>query len=86
MMFAENGSPRVLFSGTWEKFPSRDNWDRIEYMSIPPSSYQGDSLLVQPGEKAKIHWHLESIASTNTDQSVVLDLTVTRGARTEIIT
>ena len=41
MTFAENGSPRVLFSGTWEKFPSRDNWDRIEYISIPPSSYQG---------------------------------------------
>lgn len=84
--FMENGSQRAQISGTWEKFPSRDSWDRIEYISIPPSPYQGDALLVDPGEKAKIHWHMESVTSADTDQSVVLDLTVTTGAGTELIT
>ncbi len=83
--FMENGSPRAQLSGTWEKFPSRHSWDRIEYISIPPSAYQGDSLLVDPGEKAKLHWHMESVTSANTDQSVALDLTVTTGAGTETI-
>ena len=86
MTFTENGIPRAQFSGTWEKFPSRFSWDRIEYISIPPSPYQGEPLLVYPGEKAKIHWHLEGIASTDTNQSVSLTLTVETGARTETIT
>ena len=86
MRFTENGSPRAQISGTWEKFPSRYSWDRIEYISIPPSLYQGEPLLVHPGEKAKIHWHLERITSADTNQSVALDLTVTIGVRTETIT
>ena len=85
MTFTENGSARAKFSGTWEKFPSRYSWDRIEYISIPPSQYQGEPLLMQPEEKAKIHWHLEPINSTETIQSVALDLTVTIGVRTETI-
>ena len=85
MSFTENGSPRAITSGTWEKFPSRHSWDRIEQIFLG-SSYQGESLFVQPGEKAKIHWHLERITSTDTNQSVALDLTVTTGARTETIT
>jgi len=83
--FTENGSPRAITSGTWEKFPSRYSWDRIEQIFLL-SSYQGEPLIVQPGEKAKIHWHLERITSTDTNQSVALDLTVTTGARTETIT
>ena len=86
MTFTENGSPRAQFSGTLEKFPSRMSWDRIEYISIPPSSYQGEPLLVRPGEKAKLHWHLERITSTDTIQSVALVLTITTGVRTETIT
>ena len=85
MSFTENGSPRAITSGTWEKFPFRHSWDRIEQIFLL-SSYQGEPLLVQPGEKAKIHWHLERITSTDTNQSVALDLTVTTGARTETIT
>jgi hypothetical protein len=83
--FTENGSPRTLTSGTWEKFPSRYSWDRIEQIFLL-HSYQGEPLLVQPGEKAKIHWHLERITSTDTNQSVALDLTVMIGTRTETIT
>ena len=84
--FTENGVPRAQISGTWEKFPSRYSWDRIEYISIPPSLYTGEPLLVYPGEKAKIHWHLEGIASTDTNQSVALVLAVETGVGTETIT
>jgi hypothetical protein len=73
MTFTESGRIRAQSSGTWEKYPSRFSWDRIEYISIPPSSYNGEPLLVQPGEKARIHWHLESVTSAVTDQSVALD-------------
>ena len=83
--FTENGSPRAITSSTWEKFPSRHSWNRIEQIFLG-SSYQGEPLFVQPGEKAKIHWHLERITSTDTNQSVALDLTVATGARTETIT
>ena len=83
--FTENGSPRALTSGTWEKFPSRYSWDRIEQIFLL-HSYQGEPLFVHPGEKAKIHWHLERITSIDTNQSVVLDLTVATGTRTETIT
>ena len=84
MSFTENGSPRAIISGTWEKFPSRYSRDRIEQIFLL-NSYRGEPLLVQPGEKAKIHWHLEPITSTDTNQSVSLDLTVATGARTETI-
>lgn len=84
--FTENGSTRAQFSGTWEKFPSRYSWERIEYISIPPSPYQGESLVVHPGEKAKIHWHLERIISTDTIQSATLELMVSSGAGVHTIT
>ena len=83
--FTESGNVRTKISGTWEKFPSRASWERIEYISIPPSPYQGQSLLAQPGEKAKIHWHLDRITSTETNQSATLDLTVRTGHGTETI-
>ena len=41
MTFMENGTLRAQFSGTWEKFPSRYSWDRIEYIAIPPSLPRG---------------------------------------------
>ena len=85
MAFTENGRLRAQFSGTWEKFPSRDSWDRIEYISFLPSPYGGEKLLVYPGEKAKIHCHLEQIASIDTSQSVALDLTVRTGGGTQRI-
>ncbi|HJN86398.1 MAG TPA: hypothetical protein QGI03_04495, partial [Dehalococcoidia bacterium] len=43
-------------------------------------------MLLRPGEKAKIHWHLESVTSAVTNQSIALDLTVITGARTDTIT
>lgn len=86
MTFLENGKLLAKISGTWEKFGSRNSWDRIEYIMIPPSSYDDAPLLVYPGEKAKIHWHVDPIASADSAQSVVLDLTFAIGTHTEKIT
>ena len=83
--FTENGKPLAQLSGIWEKFPSQYSWDRIEIIQIPPSPYRGEPLLVHPGEKAKLHWHQESVASSDTNQSLGLELTVTTGVLTEII-
>lgn len=83
--FSDGGTPRGQYSGTWEKFPSKSSWDRTEYISIPPSPYQGEPLLVHPGEKVKIHWHLGESTSTDANQTVAVNLTVTAGSRTESI-
>ena len=83
--FTEGGDSRAQISGAWEKFPSRYSWERIEYISFPPSPYQGEPLIVHPGEKARFHWHLAQVADKDTDQSVALDITVSTGAGTQII-
>lgn len=46
-------------SGTWEKFPSRQSWDRIEYININKPHYQGQSLDLARGQKGKLHWHIQ---------------------------
>ncbi len=86
IVFTEGGVIRERFSGAWEKFPSRSSWDRIEYIQIPPSPFGGESLLVNPGEKAKLHWHMDAVSADNTSQSVAVDLTVVTKAGTERIT
>lgn len=83
--FTENGRPLAQHSGTWEKFPSRSSWDRIEYIQIPPSPYSGEALVAQPDEKVKLHWHMEGVASTDTHQEVALGLMITTGAGTQMI-
>ena len=83
--FTENGVPRLPLSGTWEKFPSRSSWERSEYISIPPSPYQGESLVLLSGEKAKLHWHMEGVSSTETGQVVSIELEVTTGTGAQTI-
>ncbi len=46
-------------SGTWEKFPSFDSWERMEYLNISPQYYKGEKLLLSPGQKGKLHWHMQ---------------------------
>lgn len=46
-------------SGTWEKFPSLQSWDKIEYLNISPRYYKGEQLLLTPGQKGKLHWHIQ---------------------------
>ena len=79
--FVENGIVRSQTSGTWEKFPTLASWDRIEYLQIPPSSYGGEPLLADAGEKIKLHWHMDGVASPDTAQTVTLELTVVMDGR-----
>ncbi|MDA0263506.1 MAG: hypothetical protein O3A93_05110 [Chloroflexi bacterium] len=74
--FVEGGAARAQTSGTWERFPSRVRWDRNEYISIPPSRYEGEPLRLLPGEKAKLQWYLEGVSGIDAGQSVAIDLTV----------
>lgn len=46
-------------SGTWEKFPSKTSWDKIEYLSISSQYYKGELLSLTPGQKGKLHWHIQ---------------------------
>ena len=46
-------------SGTWEKFPSKTSWDRIEYINISSQYYKGELLSLTPGQKGKLHWHMQ---------------------------
>lgn len=57
MKFLLDGKSYSQYSGTWEKFSSRTSWERIEYINIDPSHYKNEPLILQPGQKAKIHYH-----------------------------
>lgn len=57
MKFLLDGKSYSQYSGTWEKFSSRTSWERIEYVNIDPSHYKNEPLILQPGQKAKIHYH-----------------------------
>jgi hypothetical protein len=83
--FMEGGVAKSQSSGTWEKFPSAASWDRIESIQIPTSSPAGELLLVLPGEKAKLHWHMDGITAIDTSQLVTFDLTIVTAGRTERI-
>lgn len=46
-------------SGTWEKFPSKQSWNKIEYLNISPQYYKSEPLILTPGQKGKLHWHIQ---------------------------
>lgn len=46
-------------SGTWEKFPSKTSWERIEYLNISPQYYKNEPLILTSGQKGKLHWHIQ---------------------------
>lgn len=70
-------------SGTWEKFPRKDNHERIEYINISPQYYQGQPLALAPGQKGKLHWHIQ-FGSTPLDgkQTVKVKLTLLKDGQT----
>ncbi|TSC88329.1 MAG: hypothetical protein G01um10147_234 [Microgenomates group bacterium Gr01-1014_7] len=70
-------------SGTWEKFPAKDSWEKIEYIMISPQYYKGEQLLLTPGQKGKLHWHMQ-FGSQPLDgkQTVNLKLTLLKGSET----
>lgn len=68
-------------SGTWEKFPSRNSWEKTDYVNISPAHYKGEPLVLTRGEKGKIHHHIEAshdIPSAK-DQLVKINLIYTLG-------
>lgn len=74
-----DGVKLVEKSGTWEKFPSRTSWEKTQYVNISPAYYKGESLILNPGEKGKIHHHIEAgkdIPSAK-DQKVQINLVYT---------
>jgi hypothetical protein len=70
-------------SGTWEKFPSKTSWEKIEYLNISPQYYKGEPLILEPGQKGKLHWHI-NFGSQPLDgkQTVQLKLTFLKGNET----
>lgn len=59
LTYAVEGKTYPHKSGTWEKFPSLQSWDRIEYINISKPYYQGQPLVLARGEKGKLHWHIQ---------------------------
>lgn len=75
--FTNNTVQTSIYSGTWEKFPSRLNWNRTEYIDIGKGEYAQKALTLQPKEKGKIHYHLTyKNAFSATNQSARVSLTV----------
>ena len=59
MKFILGGKTYEQYSGTWEKFPSKQSWERMEQVNIKPLYYQGQPLILEPGQKGKLHWHYQ---------------------------
>lgn len=69
--------------GTWEKFPSRQSWDRIEYLNISPQYYKSERMVLAPGQKGKLHWHINfGPKPLNGKQTVNVKLTLLKGSET----
>lgn len=70
-------------SGTWEKFPRKDNHERIEYLNIGANYYKGEKLLLTPGQKGKLHWHIQ-FGSQPLDgkQTITVKLTLQKDGQT----
>lgn len=70
-------------SGTWEKFPSKQSWDKIEYLNISPQYYKSEPLILTPGQKGKLHWHI-NFGSNRLDgkQTVTVKITLLKGNET----
>ena len=85
MIFFVGETSYNIYSGTWEKFPSRNSWDRIEQINIG-QGYSGEPLILEPGQKGKIHYHYEfDISAEDPNQRVQIDLTYTLNGETKII-
>lgn len=58
LVYSVDGKTYPHKSGTWEKFPSEQSWDRMEYINISPQYYKSEPLILTPGQKGKLHWHI----------------------------
>ncbi len=86
MKFIAGGKTYTQYSGTWEKFPSRASWDRIEYTNIQPNYYKGEPLIIQPGQKGKIHYHYQFGGDISQQQQAVkINIVYNHGGKEESI-
>lgn len=70
-------------SGTWEKFSSKQSWDKIEYLNISPQYYKSEPLILEPGQKGKLHWHIQFGPNPlDGNQAVKVKLTLLKGSET----
>lgn len=73
------------YSGTWEKFISRQSWDRTEYINIEPDYYKNEPLVLQPGEKGKLHWHYQFPPGLSGKPAVSIKLQILKDGKTTVI-
>ncbi|QQG39663.1 MAG: hypothetical protein HYS81_04820 [Candidatus Aenigmatarchaeota archaeon] len=78
MTFTAGGRTYEQYSGTWEAFPSRQSWERIDYVNMHPDYYKGEPLVLEPGQKGKVHYHYR-FGDVSGEQSVSIDLTYKAG-------
>lgn len=79
LIYSVEGKTYPHKSGTWEKFPSRESWDRTEYLNIGKSYYQNQPLILSKGEKGKLHWHINfSPSPLDGKQTVKVKLSLLR--------
>lgn len=79
MKFIVEGRTYEQYSGTWEKFPSKQSWERIDYINIKPPYYQGQPLILEPGQKGKLHWHYQFAEDIRgKEQAVEIDIAYNR--------
>lgn len=85
-LFINDGIAASIYSGTWEKFLSRQSWNRVEYMDIGAKEYTKAGLILNPGEKGKLHYHLTyANAFLAKNQSAHVVLTIKRSGAVETI-
>lgn len=84
--FMNSGAQSSIYSGTWEKFSSRQSWNRTEYINIGKEEYTQKTLTLQPKEKGKIHYHLtHKNAFSAKNQSALVSLTLKKSKTTDEI-
>lgn len=83
LIYSVEGKVYPHKSGTWEKFPSKESWERQEYVMISKDHYKGQPLILARGEKGKLHWHIQ-FGSQPLDgkQTVKVKLTLLKGSGT----
>lgn len=85
LTYSVEGKIYLQKSGTWEKFPSKTSWDKIEYLNISSQYYKGELLNLTPGQKGKLHWHINfGSQPLNGKQSARVKLTLLKDS--EVLT
>lgn len=83
LTYQVEGKPYPHKSGTWEKFSSWDSPERIDYVNISPQYYLGQPLVMEPGQKGKLHWHIQfGNEPLDGKQTVHLKLTLLKDGQT----